>query len=70
MSGKKIYFEDKKIKKVTFIKTKKGTKIADIDVNKMLVCKKEPYGTNNSFKKFIGCNDNDVIRPLCVRLHR
>ena len=23
MSGKKIYFEDKKIKKVTFIKTKK-----------------------------------------------
>ena len=25
--------------------------------------KKEPYGTKNSFKYFIGYNDNDVIRP-------
>ena len=40
----------------------------DIDVNKMLVSKKEPYGTKNSFKYFIGYSDNDIIRPLCVRL--
>ena len=33
-----------------------------------MVSKKEPYGTKNSFKYFIGYNDNDVIRPLCVRL--
>ena len=39
----------------------------DIDVNKILVSKKEPYGTKNSFKYFVGYNDNDVIRPLCVR---
>ena len=39
-----------------------------IDVNKVLVSKKEPYGTKNSFKYFIGYNDNDVIRTLCVRL--
>ena len=36
----------------------------DIDVNNILVSKKEPYGT----KKFIGYNDNDNIRPLCIRL--
>ena len=30
--------------------------------------KKEPYGTKNSFKYFIGYNDNDIIRPLCIRL--
>ena len=30
--------------------------------------KKEPYGTKNSVKYFIGYNDNDVITPLCVRL--
>ena len=39
-----------------------------IDVNKILVSKEEPYGTKNSFKYFIGHNDNDVIRPLCIKL--
>ena len=68
MSGKNINFEDKKIKKSDFYKNKKINRIDDIDVNKILVSKKEPYGTKNSFKYFIGYNDNDVIRPLCVRL--
>ena len=36
----------------------------DIDVNKILVSKKEQYGKYNSFKYFIGYNVNDVIRPL------
>ena len=58
----------KKSKKVTFIKTKKIKRINDIDVNKILVSKKEPYGTKNSYKYFIEYNDNDVIRPLCLRL--
>ena len=40
----------------------------DIDVNKILVSKKEPYGTKKALKYFIGYNDNDVIRPLCLRL--
>ena len=35
-----------------------------MDVNKILVSKKEIYGKYNSFKYFIGYNDNDVIRPL------
>ena len=42
--------------------------IDDIDFNKMLVPKKEKYGKNNSFIYFIGYNDNDVIRPLCLKL--
>ena len=49
-------------------KKKKVTSIDDVDVNKILVSKKEPYGTKNALKYFIGYNDNDVIRPLCVRL--
>ena len=60
MSEKNVNFGDKKIKKVA--------KIDDIDVNKILVSKEEPYGTKNSFKYFIGYNDNDVIRPLCIKL--
>ena len=59
---------NKKIKRSDFYKNKKVAKIDDIDVNKILVSKEEPYGTKNSFKYFIGYNDNDVIRPLCIRL--
>ena len=42
----------------------------DIDVNKVLVSKKEPYGKNNSFIYFIEYNDNDVIKPLCFKLSK
>ena len=68
MSGKNISFDDKKIRKSDFYKNKKINKIDDINVNNMLVSKKEPCGTKNSFKYFIGYKDNDIIRPLCIRL--
>ena len=68
MSGKNITFNDKKIRKSTFYKNKKINNIEDIDVNNILVSKKEPYGNKNSVKYFIGYNDNDIIRPLCIRL--
>ena len=34
----------------------------------ILVSKKEPYGTKNSSKYFIGYNDDDVIKPLYMKL--
>ena len=40
----------------------------DIDVNNVLVSKKEPYGNKNYLKYFIGYSDNDIIRPLCIKL--
>ena len=33
-----------------------------------MVSKKVSYSKNNSFKYFIGYNDNDIIRPLFVKL--
>ena len=60
--------ETKKIEKSGFYKNKKVTATDDINVNKILVSKEEPYGIKNSFKYFIGYNDNDVIRPLCINL--
>ena len=57
-----------KNKKSDFYINKKVVKIDDIGINKILVFKEEPYGTKNSLKNLIGYNDNDVIRPLCVRL--
>ena len=68
MSRKNINFSNKKIKRSDFDKNKKVTRMDDIDVNTILVSKEEPCGKKNSFKYFIGYNDNDVIRPLCIKL--
>ena len=56
-SGKSINFDDKKLFKIEYI-----------DINNILVSKKESYGTKNSVKYFVGYNDDDVIRPLCIKL--
>ena len=70
MSKKIINFDDKKVKKATstITKIKKMLIIDGIDVNKILVSKKGQYPKYNSFKYFIGYNDNDVMRPLCLKL--
>ena len=60
MNGNSIIFSYKNIKKSDI----DIFDIDDIDVNKILVSKKERYGKYNSLKYFIGYNDNDVIRPL------
>ena len=66
MNGKSINFDNNNIKKATFTKkkNKKISNIDDTDVNKILVSKKEQYNKHNSFKYFIGYNDNSVLRPL------
>ena len=64
MNGKSINFNNKNITKSDFYnKNIKIFNIDDIDVNQILVSKKEQYGKYNSFKYFIEYNDNDVIRP-------
>ena len=70
MNQKNINFDDKKIKKTELYKYKKVFNIDDIDVNKILVSKKEPYDKNDSLIYFIGYNDNDVIRPFCLTLSK
>ena len=52
--------ETKRSKKVIFTKAK--------NVDKILVSKKEDYDLKKSIKYFIGYNDNNVIRPLCIKL--
>ena len=56
MSEKNVNFDDKKLKKSTFYKDKR------------IYSTKEPYSDKNSLKYFIGYNDNDITRPLCMRL--
>ena len=59
MSTKNINFDDKKNqnknnKAKTKNKNKKAFKIDDVDVNEILVYKKEPCYTKNALKYFIG----------------
>ena len=71
MNKNNINFDNKKIKKSdSYNKNKKTFKIDDIDVNIILVSKKEQYGKKNLFIYFIGYNDNDIIRPLCLKLSK
>ena len=58
------FWQIKISREVTYNKNKKIFNKDDIDVNNILVSKKEQYGKCNSFKYFIGYNDNDVIKPL------
>ena len=68
MTGNSTNFNDKKIKKSDFYRNKKIFIINDIDVNNMLVYKKEKYGKYNSFKHVIWYNDNNVIKSLYLEL--
>ena len=51
MNTKNINFDNKK--KSDFYKNKKGFQIDDIDINKILVSKKEPYGTKNALSTLL-----------------
>ena len=74
MGGKNINFDDQKFRKSTFYKNKAINNIDDINVNNILVSNillvitKESYGNKDSVKYFMGYNDNDIIRPLCIKL--
>ena len=70
MSGNSKNFNNKKIKISDFYKNKntKIFNIDEIDVNKILVSKKEPYSAKGKFKYSIGYIDNGIIKPLYLGL--
>ena len=51
MNRKNMNFDDKKILKSDFYKNKKVFQIDDIDVDQILVSRKEPYGKKKKKKK-------------------
>ena len=64
-----IIFDDKKIKKDIFYRSRKPFNVSDIDVNKIVIFKEVVYGTKKSLTYIIGYNDEeDVIRPLLLKL--
>ena len=63
---KNTIVDDKNINKSNFYKNKKLFSIFDIEVDKILISKKEPYSKKRSFKYFLGYNYDGVIRHLCI----
>ena len=57
-------FGDKRIEKSNFYKTDKLFKIDGIDVNKILVSKREAFSTKISNKYFLGYDDNETMTLL------
>ena len=49
MSEKTINFDNKKINKSKFYKTKRLFKIDDINIDKILISNKEPYGKKKGY---------------------
>ena len=69
ISDKRFKFGDKEISKSNFHNNIKLFEINNIDVNKKKVSQKNVYNKkNNSYKYFIGYDDNDVIRPIFIAL--
>ena len=54
MGGKNLNFDDKKINKSNFYRNKKLFNIDDIDANKILVSKKEPYHKKVDLNTLLG----------------
>ena len=67
MSEKTINFGNTKINNNNFYKTKRLFKIYDIDVDKILISRKKPYGKKGSFKYFIAYED-DYIGLSSIKL--
>ena len=68
MNDSGINFDDKKIKKNIFYRSRKPFSANDIDVNKILISKEIVYETKNVLSYFTGYIDEDnVIKPLYLK---
>ena len=68
MAAKNINANNKKVRNSNFYKNTNIYNFEDIDPNNILVSKKESYINKNSYKYFIGYNDNDIISPIYTKL--
>ena len=69
MSVLSLIFDNKKIKKIFFYRSRKPFNLNDIDIYRIVISKEVVYGTKNSLKYFIGYFDEDnVIRRFLLKL--
>ena len=67
MSRKTLCFDEVETNKNKFHGSKQPIVLNSVDINKIVTSAKFRHGTKG-FRYFIGCLDDDVIRPLCIML--
>ena len=65
MDNEIIKFDDTEIEEYESHQHKSPVSVNNIDINKIVVSNKFPFGKQN-FKKFISYEDAKKIRPLCI----
>ena len=63
----KLVFDNVEVSKKQFYESKKGVKLSEVDVNK-IVASNKIKGNNETSKVFIGYIIYDSVRPLCIIL--
>ena len=67
MSEKTLKFNNIKINKKEFHKSKKATDLDSVNTNKIVVSDKFRHN-EESFTYFIGYQEDEIIKPLCIIL--
>ena len=69
MSEKTLKFDNIKVTKKEFHKSKQPINLDLINVDQVVVSDKFKH-SDDSFKYFIGYKEGDIVKPLCVILHQ
>ena len=67
MSKKTLKFDNVEVNKNEFHISKQPIALSLVNVNQILICDKFEY-SDTGLKYFIGCRDDNIIRPLCIIL--
>ena len=67
MSEKRLKFNNIKLNKKEFRKSKEPIDLLSVDVDRIVVSYKFKYN-NQSFKQFIGYQEGEIVKPLCIIL--
>ena len=67
MSGKTLKFNNIRLKKKEFHKSKEPIDLMSVNVNQIAVSNKFKHN-NEVFKHFIGYQEGEIVKPLCIIL--
>ena len=67
MSEKTLIFDNIRVNKKEFIKSKRPIDLDLVNVDQIVVSDKFKH-SDDGFKYFIGCKEGEIVKPLCIIL--
>ena len=65
MSEKTLKFNNIKVNKQEFHKSKQAIDLYSVDTDKIVVCDRFKH-SEEGFKYFVGYQEDEIVRPLCI----